>query len=152
MECKSQITQLTSQVHNIFSTPDQLDQKCTKRGIIHSLFNTLFGNSNSAKEINAVKSNMVLLKENQDILSSQIQKIFNFVNLSYVETDTSRLLLRSLQKDILQINNTVHHLSKEIKALFRDINFFIIMFQIRSHLATLCNGINLVKIEKLSIF
>ena len=50
---------------------------------------------------------MVILKENQYILSSQIQKIFNFINLADTETDTNRLLLRSLQKDIIQINSTV---------------------------------------------
>ena len=34
---------------------------------------------------------MEILEENQDILSSQIQKIFNFVNLTYAETDTKSL-------------------------------------------------------------
>ena len=33
-----------------------------------------FGNSNSAKDVNAVKNNMAILEENQDVLSSQIQK------------------------------------------------------------------------------
>ena len=88
---------------------------------------------------------MELLKGNQDILSSQIQKTFNFFNLTHVETGTNRLLLRSLQKDIIQINRTVHHLSKDLKALVHNRNFFIIMFQLksqlRSHLATLHNGI-----------
>ena len=115
LDCKSQIMELTSQVDNIFANLDQSDPKCTKRGIIHSLFNFLFENSNSAKEINAIKNNMAILKENQDILSSQIQKTFNFINLTYAETDTNRLLLRSLQKDILQINSTVHCLSKKLK-------------------------------------
>ena len=93
---------------------------------------------------------MATLKENQDILSSQIQKTFNFVNLTYAETDTKRLL-KSLQKDIIQINSTAHCLSKELKLLFNDRNFFVIMFQLRSYLATLCNGINSVKIDILSI-
>ena len=61
---------------------------------------------------------MEILKENQDILSSQIQKkTFNFINLTNAETDTNRLLLKSLQKDIIQINSTVHHLSTELKGL-----------------------------------
>ena len=68
-----------------------------------------------------------------------------------METDTNGLLPKSLQKDILQGNSTVHHLSKELKSLFHDWNFFVIMFQLRSHVATLCNGINLVKIYILSI-
>ena len=110
--------QLTSQVDNIFITLNWSNPKHTKRGIIHSLFNFLFGNSNSAIEIEAIKNNMAKLKENQNILSSQIQKTFSFVNLTYVETDTKRLILKSLQKDILQINNTAHHLSKELKSFF----------------------------------
>ena len=109
-DCKSQIMQLTSQVDNIFATLDQSDPKCTTTGIIHSLFNFLFGNSNNAKEINAIKNNMAILEENQDILSSQIKKTFNLINLTYAKTDTNILLLWSLQKDILQIGSTVHHL------------------------------------------
>ena len=41
---KFQITQLTSQVDDIFATLDQSNSKHTKRGIIHSLFNFFFGN------------------------------------------------------------------------------------------------------------
>ena len=48
-DCKVQIMQLTNQVDNIFAILDQSNPKHTKRGIIHSLFNFLFGNSNSAK-------------------------------------------------------------------------------------------------------
>ena len=57
-----------------------------------------------------LKYNMAAIEENLDMLNSQIQKMFNFVNLTDAETDTNQLLLKSLQKDILQINNTVHHL------------------------------------------
>ena len=136
MDCKVQIMQLTKQVDNIFATLDQSKPKCTKRGIIHFLFNFLFGNSSSAKEINAIK-NMAILKEKQNTLNSQIHMTFNFINLTYTETDTNRLLRKALQKDIWLINNTVYHLSKKLISLF--------MFQLRSHLATLCNGINSVK-------
>ena len=66
--------QFTKQVDNKFTTLDQSNLKCTKRGIIHSLFNFLFGNSNSDKEIKAIKSNMAILQQNQDILNNQILK------------------------------------------------------------------------------
>ena len=94
---------------------------------------------------------MAISEENQDILSSQIQKAFDLVNLTYIETNTNQLLLKSLQNNIPQINNTVHSLSKQLKALFYNRNFFIIMFQLRSHLAALCSGIKLVRIDILSI-
>ena len=55
-ECKLQIAQLTGQVNNIFTTLDQSKPKSTKRGIIHSLFNFLFGTSNSAEEITTIKT------------------------------------------------------------------------------------------------
>ena len=64
--CQLQITQLTSQINNILATLHQTDLKCAKIGIIHSLFNFLFGDSNSAEEINAIKNNRVIIKENQD--------------------------------------------------------------------------------------
>ena len=38
-----------------------------------------------------------------------------------METDTNRLL-KSLQKDILQINSTVHLVSKELMSLFHEKN------------------------------
>ena len=94
---------------------------------------------------------MAILEENQDKLSDQIQKTFNFVNLTYAETNTNMLLLRSLQKDILQVNNILHHLSKELKVLFHNRNFFITIFQLRSNLATLQSGINSVRIDILSV-
>ena len=90
--CKLQIMQWTSQISNIFCTLDQIGPKHTKRGIIHSLFNFLFGDPNSAEEINAIENNMAILKEKIDILSSQIQKTFNIVNLPYMATDTDLFL------------------------------------------------------------
>ena len=87
MDGKFQITQLTCQIDNIFAILDQISLKYTNRGIIHSLFNFLFGDSNSVEEINTIKNNMVILEENQDILSSEIQKTFNFVNLTYAVID-----------------------------------------------------------------
>ena len=78
-------------MNNILATLDQTGPKHAKRGLIDSLFNFLFGGPNSAEEINAIKYNMTILKENQDSLSSQIQKRFHFVNLTYTETGTNLL-------------------------------------------------------------
>ena len=39
---------------------------------------------------------MEIVKGNHDILSSQIQKTFNSINLTYTETNTNRLLLKLL--------------------------------------------------------
>ena len=94
---------------------------------------------------------MQILKGNQAILSSQIQKSLNFINLTYMETDTNRPLLKSLQKDIVQLNSTVHHLSRELKALIHDRNFFIAMYQLISCLVTLCKRIHSFRIDILSI-
>ena len=95
-----------------------------------------------------MKNNMEILKGN---LSSQIKQTFNFVNLTYAESNTNRLLLSSLQEDIVQINSTVYHLSKELKALILDRNFLVIMFQLRTHFMALCNGLNSLRINILSI-
>ena len=70
MDCKSQITQLTTQVNHIFSTLDHTSSTHAKGGIIHSLFNFLFGNPNSLAEINSIKINMAILEEKQDVLSN----------------------------------------------------------------------------------
>ena len=86
--CKSQITQLTMQVNHIFMTLDQTKPKHSKRGNIHSLFNILFGDPVRLADIESIINNMAILEENQDVLSSQIQKLFNFVNLTYAETNT----------------------------------------------------------------
>ena len=48
MDCKFQITQLTSQINNIFVTLDQTGPKHAKRGVIHSLLNFIYGDLNSA--------------------------------------------------------------------------------------------------------
>ena len=70
-----------------------MKHNCTKRGIIHSLFNFLFSTSSSAEEITAIKN-----KGNQDVLSSKIEKTFNFINLTLAETDKNRLLLKVITK------------------------------------------------------
>ena len=137
LDCKLQITDLNIQLNNIFTTLDHLKHNHAKRGIIHSIFNFLFGTSSSVEEMTAIKNNMEILKGNQDILSSQIQKDFQFFNLTFAETDKIRLLLKSLQKHIVEINSSVHCLSKELTTLIHDMNFFTIMFQLRSHLAML---------------
>ena len=110
---------LLTSVHNDADDPDDYNRVI---GIIH------------LKDLSCA-NDIAISKENQDILSSQIQDIFNFLNLTYMETDTNRLFLWSLHRDILQINSIVHHLSKELKALFHDRNLFIIMFQLRHHLS-----------------
>ena len=100
----------------MFHPLNQSKHSHTKCRIIHSLFNFLFGTTSSTEEINAIKNNIEILKGNQDILSNQIKQTFKFVNITYAESNTDRLLLSSLQKDIVQINTTIHHLSKELKA------------------------------------
>ena len=75
-DCKSQITQLTTQVNHIFITLDQTNPKHAKRGITYPLFNFLFGDLNILADTNSIKNNMVISEENQDIHSYQIQKIF----------------------------------------------------------------------------
>ena len=67
-------------------------------------------------------------KGNQDTLSNKIKQTFNFVNLTYAESNTNRLLLNSLQIDVVQINATVHHLSKELRTLILDRNILVMMF------------------------
>ena len=78
-------TDINMQLNNIFTTLNDSKHNQTKRGIIHSLFNLLFGTSSSIEEITAIKNNMEILKGNQDIFSSQIQKTFNFFNLTYTK-------------------------------------------------------------------
>ena len=76
-------------INIIFSILYQTGPKHAKRGVTHSSFNFWFGNPNSSAANNAIKNNMAIFEKNQDILSSQIRKILNFVNLTYVETNTN---------------------------------------------------------------
>ena len=103
------------------------------------------------EEIAAIKNSMDILKGNQDTLSNQIKQTFNFGNQTYTETKTNRLLFKSLQKDIVLVNTTVQHLSKELKTLIYNRYFFIIMLQLRSHLVTFHNEIHFLKVDIPSI-
>ena len=85
-----------------------------------------------------------------DCLTSVINHMM-FIPCYVSPHNTNRLLLKSLQKDIFQINSSVHHLSKELKSLFHNRNFFVIMFQPGSHSTTLHNEINSVKMDILPI-
>ena len=71
--CKCQITELSTQLHGNSNILDQFKHNHTKHGIIHSLFNFLFGATSSTEEITAIKISMDILKGNQDTLSNQIK-------------------------------------------------------------------------------
>ena len=77
----------------MFNTSIQSKHIYTKCGIKHSLFKYLYGTSSSTEEINAIKNNKEILKGNQDTPSNQIKQMFNFINLTYTESNTNRLLL-----------------------------------------------------------
>ena len=61
---KHQMIVLYMELHNMFNTFDQSNHSQSKCGIIHSLFNFLFGTSSSTEEINAIKNNKEILKAN----------------------------------------------------------------------------------------
>ena len=94
---------------------------------------------------------MAILKENQDILSSQIQKTFKFVNLTCTETDTNRLILRSVQKDILQIKCYYTLPIKRTKSTFPWQKFLYYHVSVEKPFSYPFNGINSVKIDILTI-
>ena len=55
LNCKHQIIDLHTQLHDIFNTLNQSKHTSTKCGIIHSLFNFLFGTTSSTEQITAIK-------------------------------------------------------------------------------------------------
>ena len=63
-DCKLQIAEINNKVNNIFTTLNQSKYNHTKRWVIHSLFNFLFGTSNSAEEVTVIKNNMEILNKN----------------------------------------------------------------------------------------
>ena len=132
---------LYTKLHNMFNQSNHTYPKC---GIMQSIFNFLFGTSSSIEDIKAIQNNMEILKSNQDTVSTQIKQ-------TNAERNTNRLLLTSLHMHIILMNSTVHCLSKELKALILDRNFFLILFQFRSQLASLHNGLNSLRINILSI-
>ena len=70
LEPVSQCTQHCSSFEQINSMIVNIKlSKCAKRGIIHSLFNFLFGSLNSLADIESVKNSMVILQKNQDVLA-----------------------------------------------------------------------------------
>ena len=56
-----------------------------------SLFYFLFVDPDGSADNEGIKDNMAIIQENQDIHSNQIQKTFNFVNLTYAEKSTNKL-------------------------------------------------------------
>ena len=114
------------------------------------LFNFLFGTTSSTEEITAIKNSMEILKGNQDTLSNQLKQTFIIVNLTYAETNTNRLLLKSLQKDIVQVNTPVYCFSKELKVLIYDRNF-LSLCPVEKSLSDSPQWIHSLKVDILSI-
>ena len=114
-----------------------------KRSLISSIFKFIFGGSGGTSEtIKQLKRNVHILMENQHIQNSQIKELFEVSNLNRVEIGQNRRLLKSLVKELIQINHTTEFLQYTDTLLFATVQFLGSIIQTRHKLAMIRDTVN----------
>ena len=112
---------------------DVTPQKRQKRSFISKAFKWLFGGNDELATIKQIKSNIKILFENQKLHSIEMQEALNFNNLTRIETQNNRKLIRQVGIDIAKLKKTIdgEHLSMQILIADKNIMFAIIQFRNR---------------------
>ena len=108
-------------------------QKRQKRSFISKAFKWLFGGNGESATIKQLKSNIKILFDNQKLHSVKMQEALNFNNLTRIEIQNNRKLIRQVGIDIAKLKKTIdgEHLSMQILIADKNIMFVIIQFRNR---------------------
>ena len=121
--------------------------------MIHSIFNFFFGSGDSNSEtINQIKDNLEILQQNQQVLGDELMRQLEMIDNSNVQISQNQAVLIMLNRDLLQLNNSMNSLSEGLKALEFIKNFILAMLQLRNKLATMHVGMDNLKDELSQIY
>ena len=81
----------------------------TKRGLIHKVFDFLFGSGGADQEtINQIRQNLEILENNQNILSEELMDQMELIQDNNVQISKNRAVLNTLNRDLIQMNHGCH--------------------------------------------
>ena len=84
-----------------------------------------------------LKENIEILKQNQNLQQDQIKQLLKMNQLTTVEMEKNRKLLKDLTKNMIQLNFTVNQPEYQAKQLYTSVSFINFMLAVRHKLATI---------------
>ena len=125
-------------------TPEQ--PRRTKRSVIHSIFNFLFGSGDSNSEtIEQIKKNLDILEQNQQNIGDELMRQLEMIDQSNIQIGQNRAVINALSGELIQLNSSLNSVSEGIKELEFSKNFILAMLQVRNRLDMMRDGMNNLK-------
>ena len=119
-----------------------------KRGLIHKVFDFLFGSSGGdAATIEQIKKNLAILEDNQAVMSDELMRQLEIINGNNIQISKNRDLLNELSRELTQLDVSIEYLSDHMKQLKFSNNFLLAMLQVRNRLDMLRDGLNNMKTD-----
>ena len=126
-------------------TPEH-PRRRTKRSVIHSIFNFLFGSGDSNSEmIEQIKNNLDILEQNQQNIGDELMRQLEMIDKSNIQIGQNRTVLNALSRELIQLNNSLNSVSETVKELQFSKNFILAMLQVRNWLTMMRDGMENLK-------
>lgn len=113
-----------------------------KRGFLLGVFDFLFGGNSNSATIEQIKQNLAILEQNQGILADGLEDQLKLINNQNVQISQNRIVVNSLNRELIQLNNSLNGLAESMKVLTFSRNFILAMLQTRHQLDTLRDGLH----------
>lgn len=119
-----------------------------KRGLIHKVFNFLFGSGGSDQEtINQIKKNLEILEDNQNMLGDELMRQLEMISDNNLQISKNRDVLNTLNRELLQMNRSLSTIALDVQALEFSKNFILAILQVRNRLDTVRDGLDSLRAD-----
>ena len=150
---KEEAVQLTRMLENYKLKFDKLldhmsskhSTRRSKQSVIHSIFNFLFGSEDNSETIQQIKSNLEILEQNEQNLGDELMRQLELIDKSNIQITQNRAVINTLNRELIQLNNSLNSVSEGLKELEFSKNFILAMLQVRNHLDMMRDGIENLK-------
>ena len=150
---KEEAIQLTQILENYKLKFDKLldhmsskhSKRRSKRSVIHTIFNFLFGSEDNSETIQQIKSNLDILEQNEENLGDELMRQLELIDKSNIQITQNRAVINTLNRELIQLNNSLNSVSKGLKELEFSKDFILAMLQVRNCLDMMQDGIENLK-------
>ena len=102
----------------------------SKRSVIHSIFNFLFGSEDNSETIQQIKSNLEILEQNEQNLGDELMRQLELIDKSNIQINQNRAVINTLNRELIQLNNSLNSVSEGLKELEFSKKFILAMLQV----------------------
>ena len=116
----------------------------TKRGLVHSLFDFVFGSSVDSQTLDQLKDNIAVLAENQDSITSELDSQAQILNNTRNAISLNRDIMIQMDQNIRSLNGTVRSLVSTSRFLHRSLYEISESTHLGTHLTLILTRVNRV--------